>query len=73
MGLIECLREEVFLPLWPLMGTGGSEDLSDDSNEPPEIYKQKGSYQAVERGTVYLSMLKYTVPLFISYVLTQRR
>ena len=43
---------------------GGSEDLSDDSNEPPEIYKQKRSYQAVERGTVYLSMLKYTVPLF---------
>jgi len=48
------------------MGTGGSEDLSGDSNEPPEIYKQKRSYQAVERGTVYLSMLKYTVPLFIA-------
>ena len=45
---------------------GGSEDLSDDSTEPPGIYKQKRSYQAVDRGTVYLSMLKYTVPLFIA-------
>lgn len=29
---------------------GGSEDLSDDSTEPPGIYKQKRSYQTGKGG-----------------------